>query len=173
MCNGEVYNHEELRRRLEDGTDAACWRGHSDTETLLAAIEAGGLAAALQRTVGMVAVALWDRHDRTLSLARDRMGEKPLYYGWQAHTLLFGSELKSLRAHPAFRSEVDRDVLPLFLQHGYVPAPWSVWKGIRKLVPGCIVQISSACTGDVPLPRQYWSLADAIAQGKANPFVAS
>ena len=106
--NGEIYNHLDLRRELETSGAAPSWRGHSDTETLLAALAAWGIEAALKRCVGMFAFALWDRESRSLTLARDRMGEKPLYYGWQDRTFLFGSELKALKAHPAFCAEVDR-----------------------------------------------------------------
>src|SRR5690606_36176470 len=106
--NGEVYNHLALRQRLEGEGAAPAWRGHSDTETLLACIEAWGIESTLHASVGMFAIALWDRSERALVLARDRIGEKPLYYGWQGDTFLFGSELKALRAHPAFHSARDR-----------------------------------------------------------------
>lgn len=134
--NGEVYNHLRLRAELQDGGVAPEWRGHSDTETLLACIEAWGVEPTLRRMVGMFAIALWDRERRELWLARDRMGEKPIYYGWQGDSFLFGSELKALRAHPAFRASVDRGALVLLLRHNYVPDPYSIWQGIRKLPPG-------------------------------------
>lgn len=124
VFNGEIYNHREIRRSLEASQHLETdWRGHSDTETLLAAIEAWSLPRALQRCVGMFALALWDRQDQLLSLARDRMGEKAavLYGSRTSGTLLFGSELEALRAHPNFCAEIDRDVLPLYLRHGYVP----------------------------------------------------
>jgi asparagine synthase (glutamine-hydrolysing) len=172
--NGEIYNHLGIRSELEDaGGVPGGWRGHSDTETLLAAIEAWGLEPALRRCVGMFALALWDRQQRVLSLARDRMGEKPLYYGWQGGTLLFGSELKSLQRHPGFRAEINRDALPLYLRHGYIPAPWSIWKGILKLVPGTIVQLGEGDSGGFPEPVPYWSLEDAIRAGQDDPFVGS
>ena len=172
VFNGEIYNHLELRRKAE-GLGYRGWRGGSDTETLLAAIEAWGLVNALQESIGMFALALWDRQSQCLSLARDRMGEKPLYYGWQGGTVLFGSELKALRQHPEFRSEIDREVLPLYLRHGYIPAPWSIWKGICKLTPGCLVQFSGDRVGEMPSPVAYWSLAEALAAGQANPFRGS
>ncbi len=172
VFNGEIYNHREVRRSLE-GIGQRTWRGHSDTETLLAAIEAWGLEKALQKSVGMFALALWDGHRRQLSLARDRMGEKPLYYGWQGPTLLFGSELKALRAHPVFRSEINRDVLPLYLRHACIPAPWSIWKGIQKLTPGCLVTFLGDEIGKMPTPSPYWSLEEAIAAGQADPFRGS
>ena len=120
--NGEVYNFAALRAALEQAGTAPAWRGHSDTEVMLAAIAAWGLEAALKKFVGMFAFALWDRETRTLSLARDRLGEKPLYYGWQGATLLFGSELKALKAHPAFNATIDRNSLTLYLRHNVIPA---------------------------------------------------
>ena len=134
VFNGEIYNHPDLRRRLEaQCPDILPWRGHSDTETLLAAIECWGLEEALRAVTGMFAFALWDREARTLCLARDRVGEKPLYYGWQNGMFLFGSELKAFAAHPAFAGDIDRDALTLFLRHGYISSPWSICKGVRKL----------------------------------------
>src|SRR2546423_3141133 len=124
VYNGEIYDHAKLRQSLELRAAPPRWRGHSDTETLLAAIDSWGLRGALERSTGMFALALWDRHDRTLSFARDRMGEKPLYYGFQAGSLLFGSELKALRAAPGFRGEINRDALALLLRNNYIPAPY-------------------------------------------------
>lgn len=168
LFNGEIYNHLELRRELETDRHIA-WRSQSDTESLLAAAEVWGLERALKACVGMFAVALWDRENRTLSLARDRMGEKPLYYGWQGGNLLFGSELKALRAHYAFESEVNEDALPLYLRHGYIPAPWCVWKNIQKLLPG--TWITFPAHGDLDVqPRPYWSFYEAALQGQAAPF---
>jgi asparagine synthase (glutamine-hydrolysing) len=170
--NGEIYNHQDLRRQLES-TGYLAWRGNSDTETLLAAVAAWGLEAALKATVGMFALALWDRQGRVLTLARDRMGEKPIYYGWQNGVLLFGSELKALRAHPSFLGEIVRDVLPLYLRHGYIPAPWSIYKDIRKLMPGTWVTFVASGRGEFPEPNPYWSLADAITKGQTEPFDGS
>jgi asparagine synthase (glutamine-hydrolysing) len=173
IFNGEIYNHLELREKLQtSGKDS--WRGHSDTETLLEAIETWGLEEALKNCVGMFALALWDRKEKVLSLARDRMGEKPLYYGWQNQTLLFGSELKALRVHPAFRAEINQEVLPLYFRHGYIPAPWSVWKGILKLKPGSIVSFDGAKqVGHVPDPKPYWSMTEVIEKGQSEPFGGS
>ena len=117
------------------------WRGHSDTETLLAGFEAWGIEATLKKTVGMFAIALWDRSERVLTLARDRIGEKPLYYGFQNDTFVFGSELKALKAHPDFLNEIDRDVICLYLRHCYIPAPYSIYRGIKKLLPGSYLQL--------------------------------
>ncbi|WP_430626770.1 asparagine synthetase B family protein [Thiobacter aerophilum] len=129
------------------------WRGHSDTETLLACFEAWGIERTLQRAVGMFAIALWDRETRTLTLARDRLGEKPLYYGWLRGALVFGSELKALRAFPGFDNEIDRGALALFLRHNYVPAPWSIYRNIWKLPPGCYVQFGGRPSPPAPLPE--------------------
>ena len=173
IFNGEIYNHLELREKLQ-GSGKDSWRGHSDTETLLEAIESWGLEEALRNCVGMFALALWDRKEKVLSLARDRMGEKPLYYGWQNQTLLFGSELKALRVHPAFRSEINQEVLPLYFRHGYIPAPWSVWKGILKLKPGSIVSFDGTKqVGHSPDPKPYWSMAEVIENGQKDPFGGS
>lgn len=174
VFNGEIYNHLDLRSQLDTQ-----WRGHSDTETLLAAIEAFGVEEALKRCIGMFAFALWDRQARVLTLARDRMGEKPLYYGWQSKgsntAFLFGSELKALRGHPAFDGVIDRDAMCLQLRHGYIPAPHSIYRGIRKLLPGHFVQLRSEMMSSRqwPFSRAYWSLADAIDTAQANRFAGN
>jgi asparagine synthase (glutamine-hydrolysing) len=171
VFNGEIYNHRAIRDELERAGAAPAWRGHSDTEVMLAAIDAWGLDAALKRFVGMFAFALWDREACALFLARDRLGEKPLYYGWQGDTFLFGSELKALKAHPAFRAEVDRDALALLLRHNYIPAPYSIFKGIRKLLPGTHVRVSIDERQCDPTP--YWSLREVAERGQAEPFGGS
>jgi asparagine synthase (glutamine-hydrolysing) len=142
--NGEIYNHGELRAEVEASghVPEGGWRGHCDTETLLEAIAAWGLERALERSVGMFAFALWDRHERILRLVRDRFGEKPLYYGWVGKHFLFASELKAIRAHPGFAAPIDRRALALFTSRGYVPAPLSIYRGIFKLEPGCILELS-------------------------------
>ena len=169
--NGEIYNHLELRKQLEATNPNRGWRGQSDTESLLACIEAWGVERTLQSSVGMFAYALWDREERTLVLARDRAGEKPIYYGWQGNTFLFGSELKALRAHPAFNAAVDRGALALFLRRNYVPAPWSIFQGIFKLAPGTWLEIRP---GQRDLqPRAYWSLTEVALRGMAGPFTGS
>jgi asparagine synthase (glutamine-hydrolysing) len=154
--NGEIYNHGTLRQQLQAQGRAPDWRGHSDTETLLACAAAWGLDTTLQQAVGMFAIALWDRQTRTLTLARDRLGEKPLYYGLQGGTLLFGSELKALRTHPCFVGGTDRGALALMLRHGYVPAPWSIHPGIYKLPPGCCLSIRQRSDVEQQ-PKTYWS----------------
>jgi len=129
--NGEIYNFKSLRRELEGLGHA--FRGHSDTEVMLACISEWGLLKAVKRFNGMFAFALWDRRERQLHLVRDRMGEKPLYYGWKGKTFLFGSELKALRAHPDFDAELNRDSVALYLRHQYIPAPYSIYKNISKV----------------------------------------
>ena len=172
VFNGEIYNHNALRKELPDTVQ---WRGHSDTETLLSAISVWGLERALRKAVGMFALALWDRMENTLILARDRMGEKPLYYGFHGGALLFASELKALRAYPGFMGEVDRQALTLLLRHGAIPTPYSIYKGIHKLLSGSWLKLSlkDIATGRLPVPQAYWSL-DVIAQaGQQNQFSGS
>lgn len=169
--NGELYNHLALRRELEAAGCAPNWRGHSDTETLLACIEAWGVERALTRCVGMFAFAAWDRAHRELWLARDRMGEKPLYYGWQGGTFLFGSELRALRVHPEFHGVVDRGALALLLRHNYVPDPYSIWQGIGKLPAGTFLRLREHDRDARPVP--YWSLPAVASEGQARPFQGS
>ena len=171
VFNGEVYNFAAIRDELERAGAAPAWRGHSDTEVMLAAIAAWGLEAALKKFVGMFAFALWDREARTLSLARDRLGEKPLYYGWQGETFLFGSELKALRAHPAFRAEIDRDALALFLRHNAIPSPYSIYQGIHKLPPGTFLQLQAGQQDARPVA--YWSARHVAEAGQRNPYQGS
>lgn len=180
--NGEIYNHLELREELSKlgaGGTAPAWRGHSDTETLLAACEAWGIEKTLTSCVGMFALALWDRETRTLTLARDRMGEKPLYYGWVCGTLVFGSELKALRAYPGFDNAIERRALALFMRHNYVPAPWSIFENIWKLPPGCYVQFAAAALAPGASPtgrgevKPYWSLREVAEAGLRDPFTGS
>jgi asparagine synthase (glutamine-hydrolysing) len=180
--NGEIYNHLAIRTELDAAKLAPEWRGHSDTETLVAAIAAWGLEAALGKMVGMFAIALWDRRDRVLHLARDRFGEKPLYYGWVGGDFLFASELKALRAHPNFANPVDRQALALFASRTYVPAPHSIYRDVYKLEPGCILSLTREAaraapgsaptegrTGGLTLTR-YWSYRDVLAAGHADPI---
>ena len=161
VFNGEIYNHTDLRTELETAGKAPVWRGHSDTETLLAGFDVWGIDATLERAIGMFAIALWDRKTHTLSLARDRMGEKPLYYGWQgqgeARAFLFGSELGALAAHDSFEKQIDRHVLPEMLRHGHVGENRSIYAGIHKVLPGEIVTLSNA--ERTPQPRRYWDSA--------------
>lgn len=166
--NGEIYNHQDLRRQL----GGLAWRGHSDTETLLAGFVAWGVRATLARCIGMFAFALWDRHERVLTLARDRMGEKPLYYGWQGSgdkaCFLFGSDLAALKAHPAFAAAIDRGALALLMRHNYILAPHSIYQGIHKLPPGHILAVSLGKRA--PQLASYWSLPEAAMAGVAAPL---
>jgi asparagine synthase (glutamine-hydrolysing) len=166
--NGETYNHPQLRQELENQVPGG-FRGHSDTEVLLAAFEAWGVRPALERLNGMFAFALWDKKERVLHLARDRMGEKPLYYGWVGRALVFASELKALRAHPGFPGEIDRGALALYLRHNCVPAPYTIYRDVRKLPPATAVSISSS-SPQVAEPVPYWSLRRAAEAGLAKPF---
>ncbi|GAB4130543.1 MAG: asparagine synthase (glutamine-hydrolyzing) [Rhodothalassiaceae bacterium] len=168
VFNGEIYNHRDLRRELEALGAAAQWRGHSDTEVLLAALDHWGLEDTLGRLNGMFAFALWDRAGRRLSLARDRMGEKPLYYGRFGDIMLFGSELKALQAHPAFRGEIDRGALALYLRHNYIPTPYSIWRGIKKLPPAHYLVIDGR-SGGLPAPQAYWDFDRIAREGAAAP----
>lgn len=183
--NGEIYNHPALRAELDarGGTPEGGWRGLSDTETLLQAIECWGLHATLDKAVGMFAFALWDRRDRLLSLVRDRFGEKPLYYGWVGRDFMFGSELKALRVHPHFDGEIDRAALQAYAARTYIPAPLSIYKRIYKLQPGCVLTIAPEIVrtpmSEAPRPgwqsgrcklTRYWSYRDVVTRGMARPF---
>lgn len=173
--NGEIYNHRDLRKELEEVGSAPQWRGHSDTETLLAGFSAWGIRATIERCVGMFAFAAWDKQYRTLILGRDRLGEKPLYYGWQGAGerafFLFGSELKALKAHPSFSATVDRDALCLLMRHNYIPAPYSIYHGIRKLRPGSLLTVS--LLQREPRIETYWSLSDVAVSHNRQRFVGT
>ncbi|MGC1175157.1 MAG: asparagine synthase (glutamine-hydrolyzing) [Polaromonas sp.] len=173
--NGEVYNHRLLRLELEKQQGLTAWRGHSDTEVLLAGFEAWGIQATVERAIGMFSFAVWDRQTRTLTLGRDRLGEKPMYYGWQnsgkSAVFLFGSELKALRVHPAFGRNISREALSLYVRHGNVGGARSIYKGIHKLMPGTLLTVSR----QVPEPvlHTYWDGAAVARRGVANPFAGS
>ncbi len=165
--NGEIYNFSDLRAELEGLGHR--FRGSSDTEVFVASVQRWGVRDTLARCNGMFGLAVWDNRERQLHLARDRFGEKPLYYGWAGNAFLFGSELKALRAHPAFRTEVDRDVLALYLRHNCVPAPYSAFKGIAKLPPGTFVTLGPSTPPAVlPEPEAFWSLCDVAEAGVAS-----
>ena len=181
--NGEIYNHPELRARLESEgqVPAGGWRGHSDTETFLQAIAAWGLGPALERSVGMFAFALWNRRERSLRLVRDRFGEKPLYYGWVGKTLVFASELKGLRTFPGFAADIDRRALSLLASRAYVPAPLSIYRGVFKLPPASIltVETGAAPLADPPVEgefgggvglKSYWSFRSVLERGLGDPI---
>ncbi|NJO16435.1 MAG: asparagine synthase (glutamine-hydrolyzing) [Thioploca sp.] len=179
--NGEIYNFLKLRRELEHKNIS--WHGHSDTEVFLSAISQWGIKTALQKSVGMFAFALWDRKNQELTLARDRLGEKPLYYGYIENTFIFASELKAIRGYSKFNLEIDRTIIPLYLRHNYIPTPYSIYKGIYKLPPGCYLTIQDKreiCPFQLdgyekrnlyqysPIP--YWSLSEITQKGLYEPF---
>ena len=186
--NGEIYNHLALRRELDGAGGGPVgnglpWRGHSDTETLIECIAAWGLKATLQRCVGMFALALWDRKERRLHLARDRFGEKPLYYGWTGGDFVFGSELKAIRTHPRFNNEIDRRSVRLLAARAYIAAPLSIYKRIYKLEPGCILSVGpdvwrsprdTAPSPDEPsngiAMERYWSYREVVRTGLGDPI---
>lgn len=178
--NGEVYNHLDIRQELESVANSSsatqdiskpAWRGHSDTETLLAGFDTWGIESTIQKAIGMFAIAVWDKQNRSLTLIRDRLGEKPLYYGWLGDTLFFGSELKALKAHPEFRAIIDRNAVALLMAHNYIPAPHSIYVGIKKLFPGSLLTVSlDQREGEI---NRYWDARKVVADGLANPFQGS
>lgn len=171
VFNGEVYNHLAMRKDLAGAGWVSGWKGASDTETLLAGFELWGIAGTVERSIGMFAFAVWDRQKKVLTLGRDRLGEKPLYYGWQNQSFLFGSELKALRQHSSFQGTIDRDALALFMRHNAVPGGHCIYSGIHKLQPGCLASVSLECRE--PQITCYWSVAQTVQQGLKNPFTGS
>jgi asparagine synthase (glutamine-hydrolysing) len=175
VYNGEIYSHMNFRASLALTGASGEWRGHSDTETLLAGFDAWGIQGTVERCIGMFAFAVWDKQTRTLTLGRDRLGEKPLYYGWQGTgqhaTFLFGSELKALKAHPTFAAGIDRNALCLLMRHNYITAPYTIYQGIAKLEAGCLLTVSLA----QPEPKlvRYWSAASVAVAGCASPFTGT
>ncbi len=177
VYNGEIYNFQEIRRRLEDATTGTgypvSWRGHSDTEVILEAIEQWGLLGVIHQFVGMFAFALWDKVEGRLHLVRDRLGIKPLYYGWHNGSFVFGSELKAIRAFPQFTGRVNRDALALFMRHNYIPAPHSIYDDIYKLLPGTVLTVDPNAAPQLAAPAPYWSLKQVAKQGLENRFSGS
>jgi asparagine synthase (glutamine-hydrolysing) len=178
IFNGEIYNFRALHSELS--ARGAQFRGHSDTEVMLAAIDAWGLDETLRRANGMFALALWDRDERVLHLARDRIGKKPLYYGWAGDILLFGSELKALLVHSQFDPQVDEHSLALFLRYNYVPAPWSMLRGVFKLYPGAILSLRKQDVAQGPSAhsperacRRYWDAQQVVSSALSNPLTSS
>lgn len=173
--NGEIYNHLNLRRELAVAGNAPTWRGHSDTETLLAGFLTWGVRSTLERCIGMFAFALWDKRTQLLMLGRDRLGEKPLYYGWQGQgegaCFLFGSELKALKEHPAFVAQIDRNALCLLMRHNYINAPHSIYQGVFKLPTGHVLTVSMRRRE--PVLEAFWSLPEVAQAGVANPLTGT
>ena len=172
--NGEIYNHLEIRKELKEINSNIKWRSGTDTETLLEAIELMGIKKTLNKIVGMYAFVIWDKKNRSLTLVRDRMGEKPLYYGWQGEgvnkVFIFGSELKALKPHPEFKREINRNAIALQLRHNYIPDPYSIYKNIHKLLPGHYLQLkeNDLKKGFLPKITNYWSLIKCAIDGTKN-----
>ncbi|TIQ40730.1 MAG: asparagine synthase (glutamine-hydrolyzing) [Mesorhizobium sp.] len=171
VFNGEIYNHREMRAHLDREFGAHAWRGHSDTEVFLAAIEALGTKKALELAVGMFAFGLWDRRERRLVLGRDRLGEKPLYYGRTGKTFAFASELKAFQPLPDWRPKIERNALALLMRHNYIPAPYSIYQGILKLRPGHLLVLSDPMLE--PHVESYWSASEIAERGQREPFQGS
>lgn len=171
VYNGEIYNYLELKKQLVRNN--CFFSGNSDTEVILTLVTAYGLEATLQMISGMFAFALWDKKHKTLHLARDRLGEKPLYYGLVNHSLVFASELKAIRAYPDFHNNLDRTSLAAFMQYGYVPAPQSIYEQIYKLEPGTYLSLSNANISNLPPSQSYWSASHIAQQGHNNPLELS
>jgi asparagine synthase (glutamine-hydrolysing) len=174
VFNGEIYNHLEIRNQLADQNVKVNWKGHSDTETLLAAFEVWGIEETLKKSVGMFALCVWNKTQKTVTLARDRFGEKPLYYGWLGNSFVFSSELKALKAHPSFRVDIDRISLSKFIRYSYVPAPDTIYVGIKKLLPGTFLVLrQNDRSGFIPEAKPYWSSLNTARNGIRNPFRGS
>lgn len=172
--NGEIYNHQNLREAL-GAAGVSDWRGHSDTETLIAGFDVWGIEETVSRCIGMFAIAVWDRAQRRLTLVRDRMGEKPLHYGWigtgRDRVFVFGSEIKSLRAHPAFDAQVDRAALARYVERAVVQGRDTIFSGLHKVTPGGVVTLDEGA--NEPCETQYWSIAEAAARGLTERFTGS
>lgn len=170
VYNGEIYNYRDLRDEVESQTPSRVWKGSSDTEVMLACFDLWGVPGTLERLNGMFALAVLDRQTGVLTLARDRFGEKPLYYGRLGGAFLFGSELKALKAHPQFKGEINRGALALYLRFNYIPSPHSIWEGVNKLPPGHYLEVSEGGRL-IGTPRPYWDFRQVAVEGAANPEV--
>ena len=173
VFNGEIYNHLEIRKDIDSHTSIN-WNGHSDTETLLVSFDLIGIRKTLEKIVGAFSIALWDKERKVLSLARDRMGEKPLYYGWQNGVLLFGSELTALRKHDAFEDVINRKIIPSYLKTGAISAPDSIYRGIYKVMPSTYIEITANSDKDImPEAMYYWSLDEIARNGVKSPLTGN
>lgn len=170
--NGEIYNHQQLRSRLEKAYQSQ-WQGHSDTETLLEGFRHWGVEQTIKACVGMFAIALWDHTEQSLTLVRDRAGEKPLYYGFANGVFLFGSELKALKTHPAFDNKLSLPAIALMLRHKYIPAPHTVYKHYSKLLPGTMLTVKAGQAEPQYRVHRYWSFANAAQHARLSPFNGS
>src|SRR3954451_19775200 len=170
VFNGEIYNYEELRSELLRNFGSHL-RGSSDTEVMLLGFDAWGVEQTLRRLNGMFAIAVWDRAERTLFLSRDRIGEKPLYYGWMGNVLIFGSELKSFLQHPQFRPELNVEILPLYLRYGYMPTPASIYKNVAKLPPASFLKVVKG--NSTATPQAYWSMEQVVMGSREQRFSGS
>ena len=177
VFNGEIYNHLLLRKELIKSGNNISWRGYSDTETLLACIDTWGIEKSIQKSSGMFAVAIFDTKENNLFLVRDRMGEKPLYYGFQNGVFLFGSELKAINKHPDSIRDIDRNAVALQFRYSYIPTPYSIYKGIKKLKAGTILKInlskSKIIKEILEEPKTYWSLEDVVINAQKNIYTGS
>lgn len=172
VFNGEIYNHWSIRDKISLEKPGIIWRGHSDTETLLESISSWGIETTLREATGMFALALWDKQEGSLTFARDRFGEKPLYYGWQESALLFGSELAAIESHPKFTNILDRNALVDLLQFNSIPAPKSIFKNIFKLPPASTLTMHPSDFEHrlIPQVTKYWDAEEVAFQNKANPL---
>ena len=171
VYNGEIYNYLSLRCELEKMGHV--FRGHSDTEVLVEAVSEWGIPLALQKLRGMFAFGVWDRRDHVLYLARDRLGIKPLYYGWAGHHFVFASELKAFRAHADFAGKVARAVLGLYLRYGYIPSPHAIYEGTHKLPPGQVLTLAPDHWPSAPEPEPFWSVSVLLEEAVAHPFAGN
>ncbi len=169
VFNGEIYNHLELRNEIERLTSVD-WRGHSDTETLLLGVELFGLEKSLRKAVGMFALAVWDREEHRLTLARDRMGEKPLYYGWENGFFIFASELKAIKGSSRISTDLDTTGISFYIQYGYIPAPCSMYRNVKKLEPGNLLELGEGSDPESLRKRSFWSIDEISGTGIQSPF---
>ncbi len=170
VYNGEVYNFKEIKKQLEIDNPQVQWRGSSDTEVILESIEYYGLEECLTKMVGMFAFALWDKIEKTLVIARDRIGEKPLYYGFQGNNFFFASELVAIEAHSRFERKLDKESAVGFLTRGYVPNNCSIYEDIKKVQPGTFLKYDLKMDEKNGKLHKYWALEDVVKNSEANKY---